>query len=211
MPGEFSEPRCPRSRTRILALRGTLWFGDKAELRYLSQVVPDAPVLGDLAVGQPEPVDVLDGETLVRWGNAGRGGGGEWQGVPELHRARRRPAAGARTDSCDGQLLRTQERVGRTTRRRREHDTLLFLPPYPPNINPMEEVSAKVKSISRKVSAQTTEALLEATGSALDAITPEDIRGDHTSTADTVYPCNRCENRLTAICGEVDPCAIMGG
>ncbi len=88
---------------------------------------------------------------------------------------------------------------------------LLFLPPYPPDINPMEEVSAKAKSISRKVSAQTTEALLEATGSALDAITPEDIRGDHTSTADTVYPCNRCENRLTAICGEVDPCAIMGG
>ena len=50
-------------------------------MRHLSQVVPDAPVLGDLAAGQPEPVDVLDAETLVRRGNPGCGGGGEWQGV----------------------------------------------------------------------------------------------------------------------------------
>ena len=44
----------------------------------------------------------------------------------------------------------------------------------------MEEVSSKAKSISRKVSARTTEALPEATGSTLDAITPEDIRGSYT-------------------------------
>ncbi len=54
---------------------------------------------------------------------------------------------------------------------------LLFLPPYSPDFNPIEEAFSKVKGILRKVAARTTEALLEATGRALDAITPQDIRG----------------------------------
>jgi transposase len=55
--------------------------------------------------------------------------------------------------------------------------TLLFLPPYSPDFNPIEEAFSKVKSILRKLQSRTKEALLEATGRALDAITPEDIHG----------------------------------
>ena len=55
--------------------------------------------------------------------------------------------------------------------------TLLFLPPYSPDMNPIEEAFSKVKGILRKAAARTREALVEATGRALDAITPEDIRG----------------------------------
>lgn len=55
--------------------------------------------------------------------------------------------------------------------------TLLFLPPYSPDFNPIEEAFSKVKVILRKAEARTREALLQATGHALDAITTEDIRG----------------------------------
>ena len=58
--------------------------------------------------------------------------------------------------------------------------TLLFLPPYSPDMNPIEEAFSKLKSILRKVQARTKEALVEATGRALDEITPEDIRGFYT-------------------------------
>jgi len=58
--------------------------------------------------------------------------------------------------------------------------TLLFLPPYSPDMNPTEEVFSKVKSVLRKVAARTREALVEATGGALDMITTEDIRGFYT-------------------------------
>jgi transposase len=54
---------------------------------------------------------------------------------------------------------------------------LLFLPPYSPDFNPIEEAFSKVKGILRKVGARTREALVEATGHALDSITPQDIRG----------------------------------
>jgi transposase len=57
---------------------------------------------------------------------------------------------------------------------------LLFLPPYSPDMNPIEEAFSKLKGILRKAEARTREALVEATGHALDAITPEDIRGFYT-------------------------------
>ena len=62
---------------------------------------------------------------------------------------------------------------------------LLFLPPYSPDMNPIEEAFSKVKGILRKAKARTREALLEATGHALEAITPQDIRGFY---ADCGYP-----------------------
>lgn len=58
--------------------------------------------------------------------------------------------------------------------------TLLFLPPYSPDMNPIEGAFSKVKSVLRKVAARTREALVEATGRALDTITTEDIRGFYT-------------------------------
>lgn len=54
---------------------------------------------------------------------------------------------------------------------------LLFLPPYSPDMNPIEQAFSKVKGILRKAKARTKEALVEATGHALEAITPQDIRG----------------------------------
>jgi transposase len=54
---------------------------------------------------------------------------------------------------------------------------LLFLPPYSPDFNPIEEAFSKVKGSLRKAGARTREALVEATGRALDTITREDIRG----------------------------------
>lgn len=54
---------------------------------------------------------------------------------------------------------------------------LVFLPPYSPDFNPIEEAFSKLKAILRKAGARTREALVEATGRALDAITSEDIRG----------------------------------
>ena len=54
---------------------------------------------------------------------------------------------------------------------------LLFLPPYSPDMNPIEEAFSKLKAALRKAGARTREALVEATGRALDTITRDDIRG----------------------------------
>ena len=44
-------------------------------------------------------------------------------------------------------------------------------------MNPIEEAFSKLKAALRKAGARSREALVEATGRALDAITREDIRG----------------------------------
>ena len=54
---------------------------------------------------------------------------------------------------------------------------LLYLPPYSPDLNPIEEAFSKIKGILRKAEARSREALIEAMGSALDAITSQDVRG----------------------------------
>ncbi len=54
---------------------------------------------------------------------------------------------------------------------------LLFLPPYSPDLNPIEEAFSKVKGLLRRTEARTCEALIEAMGRALDAVTAEDARG----------------------------------
>ncbi len=54
---------------------------------------------------------------------------------------------------------------------------LLFLPPYSPDLNPIEEAFSKIKSIVRKAGARTREALDEAIGEALSAVSPEDAAG----------------------------------
>ena len=54
---------------------------------------------------------------------------------------------------------------------------LLFLPPYSPDLNPIEEAFSKMKQLVRKVGARTREALLEAIGRALAAVTPRDAAG----------------------------------
>lgn len=54
---------------------------------------------------------------------------------------------------------------------------LLYLPPYSPDLNPIEEAFSKVKHILRKIAARTREALVGAMGAALSAISAEDARG----------------------------------
>jgi transposase len=54
---------------------------------------------------------------------------------------------------------------------------LLFLPPYSPDLNPIEEAFAKLKALLRRAGARTREALIEAMGRALDAVTARDARG----------------------------------
>ena len=54
---------------------------------------------------------------------------------------------------------------------------LLYLPPYSPDLNPIEEAFAKLKALLRKAGARTCEALIEAMSWALEAITAKDARG----------------------------------
>ena len=53
---------------------------------------------------------------------------------------------------------------------------LLYLPPYSPDLNPIEEAFSKIKGILRKAEGRSREALIEAMGRALDAITPQDAQ-----------------------------------
>jgi transposase len=54
---------------------------------------------------------------------------------------------------------------------------LLYLPSYSPDLNPIEEAFSKIKGLVREAEARTREALVEAIGSALSAITSADARG----------------------------------
>jgi transposase len=54
---------------------------------------------------------------------------------------------------------------------------LLFLPPYSPDLNPIEEAFSKIKGALRKARARTREALIEALGVAISAVTARDARG----------------------------------
>jgi transposase len=54
---------------------------------------------------------------------------------------------------------------------------LLYLPPYSPDLNPIERAFSKVKGLLRKAEARTREALIEAMGRALEAVTARDARG----------------------------------
>ena len=51
---------------------------------------------------------------------------------------------------------------------------LFFLPKYSPDLNPIEQVFAKLKHLLRKAAARTVETVCAATGQLLDAFTPEE-------------------------------------
>ena len=50
---------------------------------------------------------------------------------------------------------------------------LLYLPPYSPDLNPIEQWFAKLKALLRKAAARTFDALINAIASALKAFTPD--------------------------------------
>ena len=54
---------------------------------------------------------------------------------------------------------------------------LIYLPSYSPDFNPIEEAFSKIKGLVRKAEVRTKEALLEAIGWALSAVTTDDARG----------------------------------
>ena len=54
---------------------------------------------------------------------------------------------------------------------------LLFLPPYSPDFNPIEEAFSKIKGLLRKAQARTREALIEALGVAISAVSARDALG----------------------------------
>ena len=52
--------------------------------------------------------------------------------------------------------------------------TLLYLPPYSPDLNPIEMAFSKLKAWLRKAAARTVEALERAIADAIDAISPQE-------------------------------------
>jgi transposase len=54
--------------------------------------------------------------------------------------------------------------------------TLMYLPPYSPDLNPIELAFAKLKSLLRKAGKRTVDGLWEFLGQALDAFAPQECR-----------------------------------
>jgi putative transposase len=65
---------------------------------------------------------------------------------------------------------------GKAVRRtiRKADAKLIFLPKYSPDLNPIEQVFAKLKLLLRKAAARTIEALTAAIGQLLDLFTPQE-------------------------------------
>lgn len=64
--------------------------------------------------------------------------------------------------------------------------TLLYLPPYSPDLNPIEKLFSKLKALLRKAAKRTIDALWTGIGNLLNTVTP-----------------NECSNFFTA-CGFVN-------
>jgi transposase len=58
----------------------------------------------------------------------------------------------------------------------REGVEVLYLPPYSPDFNPIEEAFSKIKNLLRKAGARLREALIEAVGAAILEVSGEDAR-----------------------------------
>jgi transposase len=54
--------------------------------------------------------------------------------------------------------------------------SILYLPPYSPDLNPIEQAFAKLKALLRKAAARTREALWGAIGRLLDSSNPDECR-----------------------------------
>jgi len=54
---------------------------------------------------------------------------------------------------------------------------LIWLPPYSPDLNPIEKMWSKIKQLLRKAKARTEQTLLDAIAKALASVTPDDARG----------------------------------
>jgi transposase len=57
------------------------------------------------------------------------------------------------------------------------HAHVLYLPPYSPDLNPIEQMWSKIKAFLRKVKARSVEVLMDALPKAFDTISADDILG----------------------------------
>ena len=56
--------------------------------------------------------------------------------------------------------------------------TLVFLPPYSPDFNPIEMAFAKIKALLRKAAERTVAGLWDRIGDIIDLVTPHEARND---------------------------------
>ena len=82
----------------------------------------------------------------------------------------------------EGQLVVMDNLQVHKTRRVREliegrGCSLVFLPSYSPDFNPIEEAFSKAKTLLRRAKARSFEALVDATGAALSAVSEQDALG----------------------------------
>ena len=54
--------------------------------------------------------------------------------------------------------------------------SVMYLPPYSPDLNPIEQVFAKLKTLLRKAEARTKDALWDTIGALLDAFAPAECQ-----------------------------------
>ena len=83
---------------------------------------------------------------------------------------------------CEGQVVVLDKHVAHRTEKVKDlieerGADLVFLPSYSPDMNPIEEAFSKIKQLVRKAGARVREALVEAIGRALTAVTIEDAAG----------------------------------
>jgi transposase len=83
---------------------------------------------------------------------------------------------------CEGQVVVLDKLVAHRTEKVKDlieerGADLVFLPSYSPDMNPIEEAFSKIKQLVRKAGARVREALVEAIGRALTAVTIEDAAG----------------------------------
>ena len=133
-----------------------------------------------LREGAEEPRQEHDapGEHGTRRDGAVPGGGGRHDRGPVrgVRREGARPVALARAGGRDGQPLRPQGGAGARARGGRGLRGPV-LAAYSPDFSPIEEAFSKLKARLRKEKARTKEALVEAIGRALDAVSERDARG----------------------------------
>jgi transposase len=83
---------------------------------------------------------------------------------------------------------------------------LLYLPPYSPDLNPIEEAFAKVKGLMRGAEVRTREALVETISTVLSAITARDAWGFFEHCGYPIRRIDRCS--ICSFCvpdGPLDP------
>ncbi len=74
---------------------------------------------------------------------------------------------------CAGVALSTIGASSKSNRPNEPRD-LLFLPPYRPDLNPIEQVFAKLKTLLRKAAERSVEAVWRRIGTLLDRFSPDE-------------------------------------